>query len=263
MSLYIIYEVECAPTKEMFAKVFLHKLRACMSFPTCWLAPLPLSLSHTIPLFMLACRIVELFPAVPINPHWGIVSKCLAYSKAACDPFVYSLLRHQYKKTCSDILNRLLKRSSLNASGRGHENQGSSIPTAEWRRAGWWDTLWRLTCRLSGKCEADLLTMKKKKRTNIGCSCPCLPEFGLTGQKKKSHFRQGRTRAHGFHWACKVSRREDQCCVCEDSEMWNPRGETSCARTSVTVKGSIHVWHTDFCSISVYYSVPPYYLVQG
>ncbi|XP_029978551.1 G-protein coupled receptor 26 [Sphaeramia orbicularis] len=76
-------------------------------------------------------RIVELFPAVPINPHWGIVSKCLAYSKAACDPFVYSLLRHQYKKTCTDIINRLLKRSSLNASGRGLENQGNSIPTAE------------------------------------------------------------------------------------------------------------------------------------
>ncbi|XP_041672418.1 G-protein coupled receptor 26-like [Cheilinus undulatus] len=76
-------------------------------------------------------RIVELFPAVPINPHWGIVSKCLTYSKAACDPFVYSLLRHQYKKTCTDIINRLLKRSSLNASGRRQENQGNSIPTAD------------------------------------------------------------------------------------------------------------------------------------
>ncbi|CAJ1080255.1 G-protein coupled receptor 26-like isoform X2 [Xyrichtys novacula] len=76
-------------------------------------------------------RIVELFPAVPINPHWGIVSKCLTYSKAACDPFVYSLLRHQYKKTCTDIINKLLKRSSLNASGRRQENQGNSIPTAE------------------------------------------------------------------------------------------------------------------------------------
>ncbi|XP_061564262.1 G-protein coupled receptor 26-like [Cololabis saira] len=75
-------------------------------------------------------RIVELFPAVPINPHWGIVSKCLAYSKAAFDPFVYSLLRHQYKKTCTDIINKLLKRSSLNASGRGPELQGNSIPTA-------------------------------------------------------------------------------------------------------------------------------------
>lgn len=82
-------------------------------------------------LFMLACRIVELFPAVPINPHWGIVSKCLTYSKAACDPFVYSLLRHQYRKTCSEIINRLLKRSSMNASGPGHETQVHSIPAAE------------------------------------------------------------------------------------------------------------------------------------
>ncbi|XP_015239001.1 G-protein coupled receptor 26-like [Cyprinodon tularosa] len=76
-------------------------------------------------------RIVELFPAVPIDHHWGIVSKCLAYSKAAFDPFVYSLLRHQYKKTCTDIINRLLKRSSLNTSGRRPEQQGNSIPTAE------------------------------------------------------------------------------------------------------------------------------------
>ena len=90
----------------------------------------PRSRSHH-PLFMFACRIVELFPAVPINPHWGIVSKCLTYSKAACDPFVYSLLRHQYKKTCADIVNKLLKRSSLNASGPRQETQGNSIPRAE------------------------------------------------------------------------------------------------------------------------------------
>lgn len=109
--------------------LFLHyKLRACMlaSLSTA----LSLRLSHH-PLFVLACRIVELFPAVPINPHWGIVSKCLTYSKAACDPFVYSLLRHQYRKTCTDIINRLLKRSSLNASGPRQVNQVNSIPTAE------------------------------------------------------------------------------------------------------------------------------------
>lgn len=106
--------------------------------------------SHPPPLSF-SCRIVELFPAVPINPHWGIVSKCLAYSKAACDPFVYSLLRHQYKKTCTDIINRLLKRSSLNTSGRGHENQGNSIPTVEWQSVHWWDMVWGLTWQLSGK----------------------------------------------------------------------------------------------------------------
>lgn len=100
---------------------------------------LSLRLSHH-PLFVLACRIVELFPAVPINPHWGIVSKCLTYSKAACDPFVYSLLRHQYRKTCTDIINRLLKRSSLNASGPRQVNQVNSIPTVEWQEADWWGT---------------------------------------------------------------------------------------------------------------------------
>ncbi|XP_028825372.1 G-protein coupled receptor 26-like isoform X2 [Denticeps clupeoides] len=72
-------------------------------------------------------RILELFPTVPINQHWAVVSKCLAYSKAACDPFVYSLLRHQYRKTYSDIINRLLKRSSLNSSGRDRQIRASSI----------------------------------------------------------------------------------------------------------------------------------------
>ncbi|MFT7805757.1 G-protein coupled receptor 26-like [Arapaima gigas] len=66
-------------------------------------------------------RMVELFPAVPIDPHWGVVSKCLAYSKAACDPFVYSLLRHQYRKTCTNIVNKVLKRHSLDASSRRAE----------------------------------------------------------------------------------------------------------------------------------------------
>ncbi|XP_057682503.1 G-protein coupled receptor 26-like [Corythoichthys intestinalis] len=77
-------------------------------------------------------RIVELIPAVPISPHWGAVSKCLVYSKAACDPFAYSLLRHQYRKTYGDIVNRLLKRSpSMNESGRGHEERSDTIPRAE------------------------------------------------------------------------------------------------------------------------------------
>eukprot|EP00064_Thunnus_orientalis_P007419 superscaffoldBa00000823_g7439 len=61
-------------------------------------------------------RIVELFSPGPINPHWGVLSKCLAYSKAASDPFVYSLLRHQYRKTCSFLANKVLKRSPLNSS---------------------------------------------------------------------------------------------------------------------------------------------------
>ncbi|KAM7408540.1 hypothetical protein PAMA_002320 [Pampus argenteus] len=37
-------------------------------------------------------------------------------SKAASDPFVYSLLRHQYRKTCSFLANKVLNRSPLNSS---------------------------------------------------------------------------------------------------------------------------------------------------
>ncbi|XP_062257245.1 G-protein coupled receptor 26-like [Platichthys flesus] len=82
-------------------------------------------------------RIVELFCPGPISPHWGVLSKCLAYSKAASDPFVYSLLRHQYRKTCSLLANKVLKRSPLNPSsirmennvGRSHNNVSASTNT--------------------------------------------------------------------------------------------------------------------------------------
>ncbi|XP_051925438.1 G-protein coupled receptor 26-like [Hippocampus zosterae] len=74
-------------------------------------------------------RIVELFPSVPISPHWGALSKCLAYSKAACDPFVYSLLRHQYRKTCGDIADRLLKRCR-SSDESGPEGRGAALPGA-------------------------------------------------------------------------------------------------------------------------------------
>ncbi|XP_017338453.1 G-protein coupled receptor 26 [Ictalurus punctatus] len=70
-------------------------------------------------------RLVELWPAVPINQHWGVLCKCLAYSKAACDPFVYSLLRHQYRKACTDIINRILKiRRSMNSSDEWQRANG-------------------------------------------------------------------------------------------------------------------------------------------
>lgn len=67
-------------------------------------------------------RLVELFLPGPISPHWGVLSKCLAYSKAASDPFVYSLLRNQYRKTCSLLANKLLRRSQLNSSSLMLEN---------------------------------------------------------------------------------------------------------------------------------------------
>ncbi|XP_034408382.1 G-protein coupled receptor 26-like [Cyclopterus lumpus] len=70
-------------------------------------------------------RIVELFSPGPISPHWGVLSKCLAYSKAASDPFVYSLLRHQYRKTCNLLANKVLKRGPLNSSSLRMENSAA------------------------------------------------------------------------------------------------------------------------------------------
>uniref|UniRef100_A0A8C6X2U8 G-protein coupled receptors family 1 profile domain-containing protein n=1 Tax=Naja naja TaxID=35670 RepID=A0A8C6X2U8_NAJNA len=72
-------------------------------------------------------RLVELSSIVPINAHWGVISKCLAYSKAVSDPFVYSLLRHQYKKTWKDIINKMLKRGSINSSALRSESQSRNF----------------------------------------------------------------------------------------------------------------------------------------
>ncbi|NXG15577.1 GPR26 protein, partial [Grallaria varia] len=72
-------------------------------------------------------RLVELSSVVHINSHWGIISKCLAYSKAVSDPFVYSLLRHQYKKTWKDIINKILKRSSINSSALTSESHNRNV----------------------------------------------------------------------------------------------------------------------------------------
>lgn len=72
-------------------------------------------------------RLVELSSTIPINSHWGIISKCLAYSKVVSDPFVYSLLRNQYKKTWKDIINKILKRSSINSSALTSESHNRNI----------------------------------------------------------------------------------------------------------------------------------------
>ncbi|XP_020779660.1 G-protein coupled receptor 26-like [Boleophthalmus pectinirostris] len=62
-------------------------------------------------------RLAELLPFVDINRHWGILSKCLTYSKAASDPFAYSLLRQQYRKVLVTVVNRLLRRDLYPSSG--------------------------------------------------------------------------------------------------------------------------------------------------
>ncbi|KAK0144024.1 G-protein coupled receptor 26 [Merluccius polli] len=71
-------------------------------------------------------RILELFYPGPISPHWAVLSKCLAYSKAATDPFVYSLLRHQYRKTCGLLANKILKRNLFNSSSAPWVENNSS-----------------------------------------------------------------------------------------------------------------------------------------
>ncbi|XP_012688106.1 G-protein coupled receptor 26 [Clupea harengus] len=62
-------------------------------------------------------RLTELLPFVGISRHWGIVSKCLTYGKAASDPFAYSLLRQQYRKVLVSVANRLLRRDLYPSSG--------------------------------------------------------------------------------------------------------------------------------------------------
>ncbi|XP_066534286.1 G-protein coupled receptor 26 [Hoplias malabaricus] len=62
-------------------------------------------------------RLAELVPSVKINRHWGVASKCLVYSKAAMDPFVYSLLRQQYRKALIGMTSRILGRNIYSSSG--------------------------------------------------------------------------------------------------------------------------------------------------
>ncbi|KAM5243342.1 G-protein coupled receptor 26 isoform 1-T2 [Hipposideros larvatus] len=77
-------------------------------------------------------QLLELSSTVPIGSHWGVLSKCLAYSKAASDPFVYSLLRHQYRKSCREILNRILHRRSFHPSGlTGDSHSQNILPVSE------------------------------------------------------------------------------------------------------------------------------------
>lgn len=77
-------------------------------------------------------RLVELFSTAPIGSHWGVLSKCLAYSKAASDPFVYSLLRHQYRRSCKELLNRIFNRRSIHSVGlTGDSHSQNILPVSE------------------------------------------------------------------------------------------------------------------------------------
>nr|XP_057934067.1 G-protein coupled receptor 26 isoform X2 [Doryrhamphus excisus] len=55
-------------------------------------------------------RLVELLPSVHISQYWGITTKCLCYAKASSDPFVYCLLRHQYRKVLVRVISRFMRK---------------------------------------------------------------------------------------------------------------------------------------------------------
>ncbi|PWA16881.1 G-protein coupled receptor 26 [Gambusia affinis] len=55
-------------------------------------------------------RLVELLPSVDVPRHWGIATKCLVYAKASSDPFVYCLLRHQYRKILVNVICRIVRK---------------------------------------------------------------------------------------------------------------------------------------------------------
>ncbi|KAG8543878.1 hypothetical protein GDO81_023485 [Engystomops pustulosus] len=75
-------------------------------------------------------RLVEISSSTTISSQWGIISRCLAYSKALTDPFVYCLTRNQYKNCCREMVNKLLKRSSGNTVQRANSYVGNMLPTA-------------------------------------------------------------------------------------------------------------------------------------
>ncbi|CAL8330970.1 unnamed protein product [Merluccius merluccius] len=68
-------------------------------------------------------RLLQLVPHVHIHHYWGITTKCLTYAKAASDPFVYSLLRQQYRQVLVSITNRVLRRDRYSLSS----NSTSSV----------------------------------------------------------------------------------------------------------------------------------------
>ncbi|XP_058497108.1 G-protein coupled receptor 26-like [Solea solea] len=53
-------------------------------------------------------RLLELLPSIHIPRYVGIATKCLSYAKSSTDPFVYCLLRQQYRKVLVSVINRVL-----------------------------------------------------------------------------------------------------------------------------------------------------------
>ncbi|KAM8842025.1 G-protein coupled receptor 26-like [Synchiropus splendidus] len=53
-------------------------------------------------------RLLELLPWIHIPRYLGITTKCLSYAKASTDPFVYCILRQQYRKVLVTVISRVM-----------------------------------------------------------------------------------------------------------------------------------------------------------
>uniref|UniRef100_A0A3B4A9K4 G-protein coupled receptors family 1 profile domain-containing protein n=1 Tax=Periophthalmus magnuspinnatus TaxID=409849 RepID=A0A3B4A9K4_9GOBI len=74
-------------------------------------------------------RLLELVPSVHIPRYWGISSKCLSYAKASTDPFVYCLLRQQYRRALVSVICRVLRQDHYTLSV--HSAHSSTLDTTE------------------------------------------------------------------------------------------------------------------------------------
>ncbi|XP_062244490.1 G-protein coupled receptor 26 [Platichthys flesus] len=73
-------------------------------------------------------RLLELLPSMHIPRYIGITTKCLSYAKASSDPFVYCLLRHQYRKVLVSIIGRVLRQDRYSLSAH---SISSTLDTAD------------------------------------------------------------------------------------------------------------------------------------
>lgn len=75
-----------------------------------------------------SCRLVDLLPSVHVPRYVGIATKCLSYAKASTDPFVYCLLRQQYRKVLVSIIYRVLRKNHYSLSAH---SMSSTLDTAD------------------------------------------------------------------------------------------------------------------------------------
>ncbi|XP_022595790.1 G-protein coupled receptor 26-like [Seriola dumerili] len=73
-------------------------------------------------------RLVALSPSVHIPRYLGIATKCLSYAKASSDPFVYCLLRLQYRKVLVSVISRVLGKNQHSLSAH---STSSTLDTME------------------------------------------------------------------------------------------------------------------------------------